>query len=132
MSAKFGYFGLCRGYQPQTAASLCHRTVVARGTGYCPGQQMVESSTLLSWGKQQPETPVVVAVRGVVVVAVRGPKVLRVVVVPTAATIHPVRALPDSTLISPLSSFAGNDAHHSCSAYHAELSRMQEEDFPFQ
>ena len=53
-------------------------------------------SLSLSWDKSEAEADVVVAITGAVVVPVRRTAVLRVVV-PTAATVHAVRAIGSST-----------------------------------
>jgi len=60
------------------------------GTGFRPGQRAA-SARPVSWGQNQPEAVVVVAVVGGVPVAVRRPAVPGVVV-PAAAAKHP--ALP--------------------------------------
>ena len=51
----------------------------------------------LSWDKSEAEAEFVVAIAGAVVVPVRRTAVLRVVV-PTAATVHAVRAFGSSTV----------------------------------
>ena len=73
------------GNAPVFLSHLCGNGILSGSAGGAP-------SRLVSWGQHGPKAYVVVGVVRVVVVAIANPAVVGVVV-PTAATIHAVRAL---------------------------------------
>ena len=63
----------------------------------CSGSMIGHPSLSLSWDEGEAEAEVIVTITGAVVVPVRRTAVLRIVV-PTAATVHAVRAIGSSTI----------------------------------